>query len=152
MMYEPQDKVQGTPYGEYLQPEDIEICKRACAETDLVFVYGTLRRNNGNHILLAGATYIADALTYEKYTMVGGGIPFVIPHTPTCRIVGEVYKVTPKILARLDMLEGHPNFYYRVIIHTNTGRRAWVYFCNQGRGTLFPTGDFNKPPQSTTTL
>ena len=128
--------------------EDLALQKRACAECDLVFVYGTLRHRYGNHTLLGGAKYIGDALTYEKYTMTGGGIPYVCPYEPTCRIVGEVYKVTPLILKRLDRLEGHPQFYYRVIIRTNTGRRAWIYFCNRGTGPVFPTGDFSKPPQS----
>ena len=43
-------------------------------------------------------------------------------------VTGEVYRITPEIMARLDRLEGHPNFYKREIIDIGEGQHAWAYY------------------------
>lgn len=125
-----------------------EYHKQSVAETDLVFVYGTLRRNFGNHGLLAGAKYICDTKTKEKYLMTANGVPFVNPYIPNTQIVGEVYKITPEILVGLDILEGHPNNYFRMIIPTSNGKRCWIYFCTYGGKHTYLSGDYMKPPSN----
>lgn len=78
-----------------------------------VFVYGTLRRFEGNHYLLDDASYVGQALTDAKYTMLHlGGYPGVIRAGCTS-IFGELYDVDPTTIGRLDLLEGHPTFYRR---------------------------------------
>lgn len=92
-----------------------------------VMVYGTLKRGNGNHSLLEKSDYLGPAVTEEaKYTMVDYGFfPAVIPSGEMV-IHGEAYDVSDGVLARLDRLEGHPNFYTRTRVKTNFGE-AWMY-------------------------
>ena len=85
----------------------------------LLFVYGTLMTGYGNNRLLAGQRLVGRALTVHKYAMFAAGIPFVHPTMPRCRIHGEVWELADSdtdALARLDKLEGHPDFYVRTTI------------------------------------
>jgi gamma-glutamylcyclotransferase (GGCT)/AIG2-like uncharacterized protein YtfP len=85
-----------------------------------VFVYGTLRTNQHNAHLLYTSEKLGLAQTIDKFMMFNVGFPL-------CRLVnegeeghhnggfikGEVYEVSDEVLAKLDRLEGHPNFYKR---------------------------------------
>lgn len=77
----------------------------------------------GNHRLLQGeSVYQGKAYTKERYVMLNlGGIPGVVfsadvPEVGAYPIIGEVYKVSPRALASMDRLEGHPNCYRRTTI------------------------------------
>lgn len=96
-----------------------------------IFVYGTLKRGYGNNRLLDGAKFISEAHTPAEYTMVSlGGFPGVIRGGETS-IVGELWEVEDPIqLARIDRLEGHPNFYERHEVPVKVGDgddAAWIY-------------------------
>lgn len=84
-----------------------------------VFVYGTLLRGEGNHRLLMGAQFVAQARTQSEFTFHDlGGCPGMIRGTD-CEhqtVLGELYDVDEEILAALDRLEGHPRFYRRTEI------------------------------------
>jgi len=81
--------------------------------TTKVFVYGTLLRGEPNNGLLATARFMGQARTTRPFTMFDmGKFPGVVVEA-TCAIEGEVYDVDAETLARLDLLEGHPNFYER---------------------------------------
>ena len=98
----------------------------------LVFVYGTLRRNEVNHYLLAEARYRGTSVTAPHYTLVDlGSYPGVVKNGGT-RIEGEVYEVTAQQMADLDRLEGYPHAYGREVIATPWGK-AWIYLY---RGSL----------------
>jgi gamma-glutamylcyclotransferase (GGCT)/AIG2-like uncharacterized protein YtfP len=104
----------------------------------VVFVYGTLKRGHGNHVLLKDSDFLGPAITEDKFIMYQSGVPFVSKHHNMVVISGEAYKVDELTLNRLDMLEGHPTWYKREetpikyinregkIINTN----AWLYFCD----------------------
>jgi gamma-glutamylcyclotransferase (GGCT)/AIG2-like uncharacterized protein YtfP len=82
----------------------------------LVAVYGTLKRGYGNHALLHGADFIAEAYTEDKYPLVvhGSGLPFLVDKPGVGKNVKvEVYLVDKDTLEALDMLEGHPDWYER---------------------------------------
>jgi gamma-glutamylcyclotransferase (GGCT)/AIG2-like uncharacterized protein YtfP len=97
-----------------------------------VFVYGTLRRHEVNHHLLADATFLGGCTTAPCYKMVDlGSYPGVVKGGGT-RIEGEVYAVTHRQMADLDRLEGYPHAYNREIIATPWGQ-AWIYLF---RGSL----------------
>lgn len=111
-----------------------------------VFVYGTLRKGYGNNRLLTNATFLGKAKTNEKYGMFGGIIPFVNKRSNSYQITGEVYSVTDDELARLDALEGHPDWYYRETIDVTLEEngeviKADIYF-NDYKDNPFPTGDY----------
>jgi len=104
-----------------------------------VAVYGTLKRGKGNHPLLHDAMFVGNAVTKDKYPLVirNWGLPFLInkPHVGS-NVKVEIYLVSDFILQRLDLLEGHPDWYSRkrrkFIVTDNEydshEMQAWVYF------------------------
>lgn len=79
-----------------------------------VFVYGSLMRGFGNHVLLQDQTFIGNATVAEFALHSLGGFPAAVPDDGNAGdIRGEVYEVDDAALARLDRLEGHPTFYER---------------------------------------
>ncbi|MET4238598.1 gamma-glutamylcyclotransferase family protein [Bradyrhizobium sp. RT10b] len=89
-----------------------------------VFVYGTLKRGQGNFGRLEAATFCGDAVTVAKYWMLDGGFPVVLelPEGEEGHPVkGEVFEVNDAELADLDRLEGYRgegrhNMYDRKIV------------------------------------
>jgi len=90
-----------------------------------VFVYGTLRKELGNHYLLQDSVYLGTGSTLDHFVMLesslGHSIPYVVKLNKTNKILstiveGEVYEVDDLTLANLDRLEGHPGWYKREYI------------------------------------
>ena len=119
----------------------------------LVFVYGTLCCNECNH-----AAYLADSEQVSGHAFLaaqlwdtGLGYPAVFPDDQA-RTRGELYRVTPEVLRRLDELEdyygpGGPNEYERIEAEVDAeGRiyRAWVYVypALPAGGKLIASGDW----------
>ena len=102
--------------------------------SNLVCVYGTLKRNHGNHRLLEDALYIGTGHTFRHYPLVikNSGLPFLLERPGAgYKVSVEVYLVNNATLRMLDALEGHPNWYYRKKIDVVLGddkEKAWVYF------------------------
>tara|TARA_X000001382_G_C3174225_1_gene180559 strand:- start:1962 stop:2369 length:408 start_codon:yes stop_codon:yes gene_type:complete len=104
-----------------------------------VFVYGTLKRGHGNHVLLKDSEFLGPASTKDKYIMYSSGIPYVSKSMNLTRIIGELYNVDELVLNYLDMLENHPGWYKREKITidyiSNKGKvkstDAWLYFNEQ---------------------
>ncbi|MCB9740449.1 MAG: gamma-glutamylcyclotransferase [Deltaproteobacteria bacterium] len=96
----------------------------------VVFVYGTLRRGEGNHGLLATAEFLGKARTAPDFLLFDlGAYPAVVvqPDGQGTAIVGELYAVDGTTLAQLDALEEHPDYYVRREIELPGGPRAWIY-------------------------
>lgn len=94
-------------------------------ERHLVFVYGTLKREEKNHHWLQGASWQGEA---ELNGVVLHDLgPFPMAVMGEGRISGEVYALAGRGLARLDELEGYPRLYDRQVLSLSDGRRAWVY-------------------------
>lgn len=82
----------------------------------LIAVYGTLKRGFGNNILLSDAVFVSEGKTERKYPMVihGSGLPFLVEKSGTgFNVDVELFLVSEEELSRLDMLEGHPDWYER---------------------------------------
>ena len=119
-----------------------------------VFVYGTLKRGHGNHILMQDSVFLGPALTDKKYTMYKSGIPFVSKSPNTTQIIGELYDVVKTTLDDLDMLEGHPTWYKREKVPvTHISRQgeietvdAWLYFNRNipHNATIVESGTYGK--------
>ena len=100
-----------------------------------IFVYGTLRKGSFNNWRLDNQTYVGQATTADPFYMVrtkSGTQPFIsaeqiFPDTEPCRIVGDVYEVSPTTLAQLDLLEGHPTMFVRRLIGLVDGSAAYAY-------------------------
>lgn len=103
-----------------------------------VFVYGTLKKGFGNHVLLSESQCLGpDSL--KNYSM------FSLGYFPAIRkgegtVYGEVYEVTPEQLQRLDRLEGHPTFYERIPVVTNGNQEVQVYVMEKVVGQPIPSG------------
>ena len=96
---------------------------------NIVFVYGTLKEGEGNHRLLETAEFIReDQLKgWDMYSL--GGFPAITQGSG--EIYGELYAVDDATMQRLDVLEGYPSFYNRMLVKTRAGIRAWVYYIEQ---------------------
>lgn len=101
-----------------------------------VFVYGTLKEGHPNHdAYLADAIKCGNAVTMSfRYDLKDiGNLPMVV-RKGQCGIIGELYLVDQATLDRLDVLEGHPDFYTRemipVLLETDMSNNilANVYF------------------------
>jgi gamma-glutamylcyclotransferase (GGCT)/AIG2-like uncharacterized protein YtfP len=93
-----------------------------------VVVYGSLKRDQSNHQWLAGARFRGSAqlVGAELYSL--GSYPMaVLQPGSSSRIRGEVFQVDGPALEQLDLLEGHPHYYRRVVLTLSDGCQAWVY-------------------------
>ena len=84
------------------------------------FVYGTLKRGYGNNKwFLRDALYLGKAKTLLAWTMVGEGkgFPYVVEMDSVRghQVQGEVYRVTPAELKKLDSLEGISSNHYKKV-------------------------------------
>jgi gamma-glutamylaminecyclotransferase len=114
-----------------------------------LFIYGTVRKGFHNHHYLEGARYIGRARTKAKYSLYANTLPYLVKD-PVCQVKGELYEVDNTILTRMDILEGEPECYIRlldtVILDHPTGNGkehpAYIYFYPRKTGKLIPSGDF----------
>jgi gamma-glutamylcyclotransferase (GGCT)/AIG2-like uncharacterized protein YtfP len=102
-------------------------------EDNLVAVYGTLKKGNGNyHHYLSDSKFVGHGTTTDKYPLVVEGLPYMIDHRGKGHNVKvDVFKVSNMVLRNLDMLEGHPNWYERKVVDiTVKGKvlKCWLYF------------------------
>jgi gamma-glutamylaminecyclotransferase len=107
---------------------------------ELVFVYGTLKKNHGNHSLISSSRFIGKGHTRNKYALYEYGIPYVTQKQKESVIHGEVYSVSKYALLALDLLEQHPDWYYRqktdILLYDVEEDKikevsAWLYFCDK---------------------
>lgn len=98
--------------------------------SNLVAVYGTLKRNEGNFRVTeaSGADFLTSTVTKDKFTMYGGwGFPRVVFDGDTSPIKVEVFRV--ETFDYLDSLEGHPDFFCRKEIEVEgIEGKVWMYF------------------------
>ena len=111
-----------------------------------VFVYGSLKRGCSNHLFLERARRLGAAWTVERYALLVDEYPLVYDGDPVGPVRGEVYEVDPALLARIDHLEQHPDFYRRrkVPVRLDDGAviDAWLYFFPRRIGVPVPSGDW----------
>jgi gamma-glutamylaminecyclotransferase len=110
-----------------------------------IFVYGTLLRDEPNHLLLREARLVGEGLTAPIFElrdlgafpgMVSGGIS---------AIAGEVYEVDSTTLAAVDRFEGHPQFYHRtdIVLADGTSVEAYLLRPDQVREcSVIPSGSW----------
>lgn len=79
-----------------------------------IFVYGTLKRGEKLHSLIATQRLVGQAVICPFRLFSNGAIPYLIPAKAGYEVHGEVFEVTPAMRDRLDQLEGHPTWYRRV--------------------------------------
>ncbi|PRD27527.1 UNVERIFIED_CONTAM: Ggact [Trichonephila clavipes] len=112
----------------------------------LVFVYGTLKRNEPNYDLVADpskgkALFEGMARTVQKYPLVIASrynIPYLLYREGVGKnVIGELYKIDEAMLAVMDELECNGKYYLRIQIEVQpfgpegdkgSPVKPWIYF------------------------
>ena len=116
------------------QRDGIWYSKSNVLETNYVAVYGTLKKGYNNYwnYLSGVSSFVGSGTTKDRYPLIIQGLPYLIKKIGVGHNVSvDVFRVTDETLARLDRLEGHPNWYRREQININIkGKKvlAWIYF------------------------
>lgn len=120
------------------------------AEPSGVFVYGTLKRGERNHPLVADASRIIPATTRGTLYDLPVGYPcMTVEGDDTVHGEFMTFKDLPGKLARLDRLEGYregrpaeENLYLRVPLHVTLESggeaKAWGYIFTRARANMTP--------------
>lgn len=84
----------------------------------ILFVYGTLKRGQRNHRLLADQLYRGDAASAPRYRIVDlGAYPGLVENAEHgLSVTGELWEVSDCCLAELDDFEGVPDLFDRRVI------------------------------------
>lgn len=100
-------------------------------ELNKLFVYGTLKKGFNNHHYVKECECLGEAKTIEKYPMINSGyFPSLIDDKGIgYHIQGFVYLVDDNQLAKIDNLEGHPNFFQRKEIDIAIGDKIIKCLC-----------------------
>ena len=101
--------------------------------SQLVFVYGSLKRGYKLHYLLKSQLFVANAVTQPLYRLFDlGSYPGLIEWPEGLAICGEVYQVSVDCLATLDDVEGVAERLYvrrRILLETPiTGKEIQAWF------------------------
>jgi gamma-glutamylaminecyclotransferase len=111
----------------------------------LMFFYGSLKRGYWNNRLLANSEFVGDAKTVDKFKLIDlGSFPGMIGDGQA-NVRGEVFDVPDADVPRLDMLEGHPNFYKRTPIKVELDGKivdVETYILQGRQGRYQDIGDF----------
>jgi gamma-glutamylcyclotransferase (GGCT)/AIG2-like uncharacterized protein YtfP len=125
----------------------------------LLFTYGTMRRGFYNNGRLGDSKFLGAAVTCEPFVLHGRKFPRQIPymsrvdsdhvfHGYETPVVGDLYLISPAMLYRVDIAEGHPHFYYRktIAVRNRFGAivEAEAYLIDVGneQTDLIPDGNF----------
>lgn len=99
----------------------------------VIAVYGTLKQNESNHLLVkrAKGEFIDHGITCVRdFNMVGYGYPIVregYGEQAGVQIKAELYRFKDeKTIADIDQLEGHPNWYCRKPFKFTTSKGSIV--------------------------
>ena len=108
--------------------------KREEPFSELLFVYGSLKKGFDNHSLLGNsAKRLGKARTVKKFSMYEdsfGNYPYIVDE-PYSKIKGELYQITrAELMQKIDEFEGVPDYYIRKKIEVKSHhgvKRAFVY-------------------------
>ncbi|HEX4150329.1 MAG TPA: gamma-glutamylcyclotransferase family protein [Pirellulales bacterium] len=100
----------------------------------LVFVYGSLKRGQSNHDLLAQAEFLSHCQTQPQFALFDlGDYPALVRDAAAPQaIAGELYRASAALLARLDRLEDNGRLYQRELllvrsVDDDRSWQAWAY-------------------------
>jgi len=108
----------------------------------LVWVYGTLRRGEGNHGLLADCAYLGQWWSPPCFYLLDlGEYPGVISGQQA--VLGEIYVVDEPTLSQLDRLEEVPVEYDHGRLRTPWGEALYYHYRGPTRGlAAIASGDW----------
>jgi gamma-glutamylcyclotransferase (GGCT)/AIG2-like uncharacterized protein YtfP len=99
-----------------------------------VFVYGSLKRGQPNHRLLAQAEFLACGRTQPQFALFDlGAYPGLVRDSSAPQAIeGELYRVSGLLLAELDRFEDNGRLYRRELLPIRSlgddrEHEAWAY-------------------------
>jgi len=115
----------------------------AGAPEHLLFVYGSLKRDQANHAQLGSARFVGLARTRPVFSLrTIDGYPAMVPGQLSVR--GELYRIATGDLKRLDEFEG--TGYRRQEIELETGAQVLGYMAvAPNAGVPHPTDEWPSP-------
>jgi gamma-glutamylcyclotransferase (GGCT)/AIG2-like uncharacterized protein YtfP len=94
-------------------------------------VYGTLREGHHNARLWTGYAESYGTDSVSGYRLVtNGGFPYALPAEGEVTVVEIIVphrSTADSLRSRLDMLEGYPDFYDRLVVTTEDGVECMMY-------------------------
>lgn len=99
----------------------------------VLFVYGTLRRGEPAHGLLARARYLGAASTAAAFELVDFGAYPALVRGGALSVMGELYEIDERTLASLDAYEGCPDLFTREQIMLAGGGLCEAYLMPRER-------------------
>lgn len=119
-----------------------------CNESFRVAVYGTLLSGERNEHWAAGTLSRVPCVIRGVLYNTGWGFPAFVPDADGQKVRAELLTVDAAGLARMDTLEGYPNFYRReevvAVLANGTEVSAMVYVMNRlpSRAAVIASGDW----------
>lgn len=104
---------------------------------ELLFAYGSMKRDFANHYRLQYDRFMGKAITCKNYNMYPVStfmFPYMIEDENIHPIKGELYELTHSQIKSIDQFEGTPNHYYRKEIEVQCEDKiykAYAYFRSQ---------------------
>ncbi|EIJ43023.1 hypothetical protein BegalDRAFT_2159 [Beggiatoa alba B18LD] len=94
-----------------------------------LFVYGTLKRGQVNHFFLAG---LPNKFAKAPHIVLHHGKSYPFARRGKGVTYGEVYRVSNRLLSKIDQLERHPDLFYReltnvILLPQRITVSAWIY-------------------------
>ena len=99
--------------------------------SEMVFVYGTLRRGGSNHFRMHGAEFVAAGTVRGRLYRIDW-YPGLVADENAGEIIGEIYRLSAGKLRELDEYEGPE--YRREMMEVQADRttfQAWVWLWNE---------------------
>lgn len=98
----------------------------------ILFVYGTLKRGQSNHRLLADQEFFGEAASAPRYRVFDlGAYPGMVRDEENGLAVrGELWAVGERCLAELDGFEEVPDWFVREPVAVPGREQVWAYFLN----------------------
>jgi gamma-glutamylaminecyclotransferase len=99
-------------------------------EKTLLFIYGTLKRGQCNHHLIADQDFMGEVATEPRYRVIDLG-PYpglIVDAARGLAVKGELWAVSPLCLAALDEFEGVSGPFHRVSIAIPGREHVQAYF------------------------
>lgn len=111
--------------------------------SNLVAVYGSLRKGLHNHKALGSSEFIGEGVVkgFGMYSL--GMYPALSREGKKTPVVVELYEVGTMTMTRLDNLEGFPSYYTRKMCPVQVNGEtipAWVYYMDRALEEEFVEG------------
>jgi gamma-glutamylaminecyclotransferase len=122
-------------------------------EKTLLFIYGTLKRGQRNHHLIADQDFLGEVVTEPRYRVIDLG-PYpalIVDAARGLAVKGELWEVSPRCLTALDEFEGVSGPFNRVPVAIPGRDLVQAYFWNRtvsggGRsGDQWPLAGVERP-------